>query len=1089
MRLSIFSGMFLAWVTTCPMVQGGDLRPGHAASFNDQVRPILARHCFKCHGPDEKTRKGKLRLDLAEDALKPAGSGERPIVPGQPDESEVVRRIFAEDPSELMPPPEAKLPLSPGDRQLLKQWIAEGAKYEVHWAFRQPVRPPIPKVHDPNWVRNPIDALVLARLDAEGLRPSAPADRAMLLRRVSLDLTGLPPTLDEVDAFLADSSHDAYEKQVDRLLASPHYGERWARRWLDLARYADTNGYEKDRQRSIWLYRDWVIQAINADLPFDQFTIEQLAGDMLAGATRAQKVATGFHRNTMLNEEGGIDPLEFRFYAMTDRVATTGTVWLGLTLTCAQCHTHKFDPIPQHDYYQFMALLNNADEPEMAVPSAATERRRRELQAKIAELVADLPNRFPTDGSVRAGDPGRGKGPAKAGTPTRPTARKGPAKAGTPTRPTARKGPAKAGTPTRPAARKGPAEAGTPTPPTEGSVQAGDPGSVARNRREHLERRFQEWLGRASAETVRWTLLEPVQATSNLPHLVIEPDGSILASGDQSKRDVYTVRLRGGLRGITAIRLEAIPDDRLPNRGPGRVFYEGPPGDFFLSEVRLTAGGKPVALKEATASNPKARDAAAAAIDGDPQTGWSIGGGQGREQRAVFRLARPLDGTSASELTIELLFERYYAAGLGRFRISATTDPRPAAASETPREIESILLEAANKRKPDEVERLRRHFLMVAPELAKERAAIDQIEREMPQGPTTLVMQERPRDNPRPTFVHKRGEFLQPTERALPAVLSMLPSLPPDAPRNRLSLARWLVSGTNPLTGRVTMNRQWAAFFGRGLVRTVEDFGYQGDRPTHPELLDWLAVSLVEHGWSMKTMHRLIVTSATYQQSSHVTPELLAKDPENKLLARGPRVRLEAEVIRDSVLRQSGLLCEAIGGPSVFPPQPPGVTTEGTYGGLAWNVSPGRDRYRRGLYTFTKRTAPYAMFTTFDAPSGEVCVARREVSNSPLQALTLLNDVVFEEAAQALGAMMASAPGPVEERAALLFRRCLARAPRPDELVLLVQFYQRQRERFVHKELDPTRIAGAGNGEAIERALWTIVARAILNLDEAVTKG
>jgi len=1001
----------------CPTVQGGDLPPGHRTSFNDQVRPILARHCFKCHGPDEKARKASVRLDLAEDARKPAGSGEHPIVPGRPDESELVRRIFAEVPSELMPPPEAKLPLSPADRQLLKQWVAEGAKYEVHWAFRQPARPSMPTVRDPAWVRNPIDALVLARLDAEGLRPSVAADRATLLRRVSLDLIGLPPTPEEVDAFLADRSPDAYEKQVDRLLASPHYGERWARRWLDLARYADTNGYEKDRQRSIWPYRDWVIRALNADQPFDQFTVEQLAGDMIEGATRAQKAATGFHRNTMLNEEGGIDPLEYRFYAMTDRVSTTGTVWLGLTLTCAQCHTHKFDPIPHRDYYQFMALLNNADEPEMPVPSTDTERRRRELEAKIAALGADLPNRFPT----------------------------------------------------------------------EGNVQAGDPASVAKDRREHLARRFQEWLGRASADAVRWTPLEPVQATSNLPHLSIEPDGSILASGDQSKRDVYNVRLRGGLRGITAIRLEALPDDRLPKRGPGRVFYEGAAGDFFLSEVRLTAGGKPVAIKEATASNPKAREAAAAAIDGDPQTGWSIGGGQGHEQRAVFRLAKPLDG--ASELTIELLFERYYAAGLGRFGISATSDPRPVAASEAPREIESILLEAANKRKPDEVERLRRYYVTVAPELAKERAAIDQLEREIPQGPTTLVMQERPRDNPRPTFVHKRGEYLQAAERVEPAVLSMLPPLPADAPRNRLSLARWLVSGTNPLTGRVTMNRQWAAFFGRGLVRTVDDFGYQGERPTHPELLDWLAVTLVESGWSMKAMHRLIVTSATYQQSSRVTPELLAKDPENRLLARGPRVRLEAEVIRDSVLRQSGLLCEALGGPSVFPPQPPGVTTEGTYGGLAWNVSPGRDRYRRGLYTFTKRTAPYAMFTTFDAPSGEVCVARREVSNSPLQALTLLNDVVFEEGAQTLGGMIAEVPGPIAERAALLFRRCLARAPRSDELALLVQFYQRQRERFEHKELDAARIAGAGNGEAIERALWTIVARAILNLDEAVTKG
>ena len=500
----------------------------------------------------------------------------------------------------------------------------------------------------------------------------------------------------------------------------------------------------------------------------------------------------------------------------------------------------------------------------------------------------------------------------------------------------------------------------------------------------------------ASADAVRWTPLVPVSATSNLPHLCIEPDGSILASGDQSKRDIYTVRLCAGLRGITAIRLEVLPDDRLPHGGPGRVYYEGPFGDFFLSEVRVSADGKPVALKEATASNPKARNSAAPAIDGDPQTGWSIGGGHGQEHRAVFRLAKPLG--AENELSIELLFERYYAAGLGRFRISATTDPRPVAASDIPREIESILIESTEKRRADQVERLRRYDLTIAPELAKEREAIERLKSQLPQGPTTLVLKERPPDNPRPTFIHKRGEFLQSTERVEPAVLSMLPSLAKGSLRNRLSLACWLVSGTNPLTGRVTMNRQWAAFFGRGLVRTVEDFGYQGERPTHPELLDWLAVTLVEHGWSMKAMHRLIVTSATYQQSSRVTPELLAKDPENRLLVRGPRVRLEAEVIRDSMLYESGLLSEAIGGPSVFPPQPASVTTEGTYGGLAWNVSPGGDRYRRGLYTFTKRTAPYAMFTTFDAPSGEVCVARREVSNSPLQALTVLNDVVFEEA-------------------------------------------------------------------------------------------
>ncbi len=1016
------SGIALAWLAAGALAQGSKPPKQHTVDFNDQVRPILSRHCFKCHGPDDKARKAKLRLDVEDGAYKPAGSGERPIVPGKPDESELVRRIFAGDPDDKMPPAAANLPLSEGDRQILKQWVAQGAKYDGHWALRPPERPASPKVSDPGWARNPIDEFVLARLDAERLRPSPESDRATLLRRVSLDLVGLPPTPEEVETFVADRSANAYEKQVDRLLASPHYGERWARRWLDLARYADTNGYEKDRQRSIWPYRDWVIRELNAGMPFDRFTIEQLAGDMLPGAGVAQRVATGFHRNTMLNEEGGIDPLEFRFRAMTDRVATTGTVWLGLTIGCAQCHTHKFDPIPHRDYYRFMGLLNNADEPEMSVPSASIDQRRRSLEGRIAALKADLPDRFPIDGNDQGKNQGKGE----------------------------------------------------------------DAGSPAKRRRALIERRFGEWLRKISAETVRWTVLQPTRATSNLPRLSIEPDGSILASGDQSKRDVYTIGLGTAPKGTTVIRLEALPDERLPSHGPGRVFYEGAAGDFFLSEIRVVVDGKPVPLKDATASNPKARKDAAAAIDGDPQTGWSINGGQGHEQSAVFRLAAPLQ--SAGDLTVEMVFERYYAAGLGRFRISVTADTRPITATEMPFALEPLLL-ATGDRKPDDLDRLRRYFMSVAPELAKERASIEKLEKELPKDPTTLVMDERPPENPRPTFVHNRGEFLQATERVEPAVLSMLPALPKDAPRNRLGLARWLVSGVNPLTGRVTMNYQWAAFFGRGLVRTVEDFGYQGERPTHPELLDWLAVSLVEQGWSLKSMHRTIVTSATYRQSSRVSPEVLAKDPENRLLARGPRVRLEAEVIRDSVLQASGLLCERIGGPSVFPPQPPGVSTEGAYGGLAWNPSPGGDRYRRGLYTFTKRTAPYAMSLTFDAPSGEVCVARREMSNSPLQALTLLNDPVFVEGSQALGGMMALAPGTVEARVEKLFRRCLSRAPEPDELGMLVQFFKKQHVRLEHNELDAAKIAGPGPDDARERAAWTIVARAILNLDEAVTKG
>jgi len=1015
MRTAALTALLLTVAIILP-VRGEEIGRGEQDQFTSRVRPILARHCFKCHGPDDKARKARIRLDVRDEAVKPAASGAIPIVPGKPDESELVSRIFAEDASERMPPPAAKIPLAEGDKQVLKQWIAGGAEYKTHWAFIPPRTGPPPQVRRAGWPRNAIDAFILARLEAEGLEPSEQADSPTLIRRLSLDLVGLPPTPKEVEAFLQDRSPAAYEKLVDRLIASPHYGERWARRWLDLARYADTNGYEKDRPRSVWPYRDWVIRAQNADMPFDQFTIEQVAGDLLPGVTPEERIATGFHRNTMLNEEGGIDPLEFRYYAMTDRVNTTATVWLGLTLGCAQCHTHKFDPIPQREYYQFMALLNNADEPELKVASPEVARRRHVLEQRIAALVAGLPSRFPLVEKVSADD-------------RRP---------------------------------------------------------VEERRKALREGLFREWLGREAAQAVRWTVLKPTAVTANLPRLSVQEDASVFASGDQSKRDLYTLQFATRPRRITAIRLEALPDDRLPHGGPGRVYYEGPAGDFFLSELSVTAGGKTVPLKEATSNFPN-RSAAAAAIDGDPQTGWSINGGQGRAHWAVFRLAAPLD--DAGDLVISLLFERYHAAGLGRLRIWATTDPRPVAARDTPPEIEELVLTAEERRTPEQKEQLRRHYLMVAPELAKERAAIEQLRKDMPPYPTALVLQERPPEDPRPTFVHNRGEYLQPTERVEPAVLSILPHLPKNVPANRLALARWLVSPDNPLSGRVTMNRQWAALFGRGLVRTAEDFGYQGEPPSHPELLDWLALELARQGWSMKRMHKLIVMSATYQQTSRATPALLAKDHENRLLARGPRTRLEAEVIRDAALRASGLLSERIGGPSVFPPQPPGVTTEGAYGGLEWKVSQGGDRFRRGLYTYCKRTAPYAMSTTFDAPSGEVCVARREVSNTPLQALTLLNDPVFQEAAQALGRFMAARTGPVDERVDALFRRCLTRPPDRDELSRLVRFFQSQKSRFERKELGAATIAGPGEGDAGERAAWTVLARAILNLDEAVTKG
>jgi hypothetical protein len=1015
MRSVALTAMLLT-AAMIPHARGGEKGPADHDLFTSRVRPILARHCFKCHGPDEKARKAKLRLDVRTEAVKPAASGAIPIVPGKADESDLIQRIFADDANERMPPVAAKLPLSEPDKQILKQWIAAGAEYKTHWAFIPPRSGSPPRVGKASWARNSIDTFILAQIEAAGSQPSEQADRSTLVRRLSLDLVGLPPTPAEVHAFLEDRSPNAYERLVDRLLASPHHGERWARRWLDLARYADTNGYEKDRMRSIWPYRDWVIQAVSSDMPFDRFTIEQLAGDLLPAATASQKIATGFHRNTMLNEEGGIDPQEFRFYAMTDRVATTATVWLGLTLGCAQCHTHKFDPIPHRDYYQFMALLNNADEPEMAVPTPKAARRRHELEEQINVLVADLPNHFP---------------------------------------------------------------------PID-KTNRDDLRSLEERREANLEGRFREWAGREAAQTVRWRVLRPTKATANLPLLTVQEDGSIFASGDQSKRDLYTLRFSTELDRITAIRLEVLADERLPNGGPGRIYYEGPAGDFFLSELTVRAGNKPVSLKQATASGQDPA-AVAAALDGDPQTGWSTGDGQGSAHAAVFQLVTPL--YQPADLVIELLFERYYAAGLGRFRISVTTDPQPITARATPAAIEDLLMIPLERRTPDQTVQLRRHYLMVAPELAKERAAIEQLRKGMPPFPTTLVMKERPPENPRPTFMRNRGEYLQPTDRVQPAVLSILPSLPKDAAPDRLALARWLVSPDNPLSARVTMNRQWAAFFGRGLVRTAEDFGYQGEPPSHPELLDWLALELPRQGFSLKRMQKIIVMSATYQQSSRTTPELLTKDPENRLLARGPRVRLEAEVIRDAALRASGLLSERIGGPSVFPPQPAGVTTEGTYGGLDWKVSPGGDRYRRGLYTFTKRTAPFAMATTFDAPSGEVCVARREVSNTPLQALTLLNDPVFQDAAQTLGRLMTSQAGPVEERIDSLFRRCLTRAPDRDEVSQLTGFFQAQKRRCELKELDAAKIAGPGDGDTNERAAWTVLARVLLNLDEAVTKG
>jgi hypothetical protein len=987
--------------------------------FNRDVRPVLAAKCFACHGPDEESRQAELRLDLRDDAIRKR-DGRRAVCPGDAAGSELVRRIQSEDADTRMPPPESNKTLSPKEIETLTRWIDEGAEYEPHWAFVRPRRSGIPDVRGGPWVRTAIDRFVLARLESNRLAPNPDADLHTLLRRVFLDLIGLPPRPVDVEAFQSEvqsrSLDEAYQRLVDRLLASPHYGERWARRWLDLARYADTNGYEKDRERTIWPYRDWVVQALNSDMPFDQFTVEQLAGDMLPDATVQQRIATGFHRNTMLNEEGGIDPLEFRFYAMTDRVATTGTTWLGLTLGCAQCHTHKYDPITQREYYQLMAFLNNCDEPDIGVIDSESRQQALQDAIRAKELLDELPSRWPVDGQ----------------------------------------------------------DAGNTSPAAA---------------REAAEGAFQAWLANQRAKAVSWTGLVPLRATSNLPILTIEDDHTIFVSGDITKRDTYEVVYQTTARGVTAFRLEALPDNRLPAHGPGMTYYEGSKGDFFLCELTIEVDGRPVTLSRASHSYAKNQFgppvSAELAIDGDPQTGWSIAGREGERHAAVFCVDPPVDITGEVRLTME--FGRHFASSLGRFRLAMTTASQGAEAQDLTAEAERLLVTPAELL-DDEQQRVLRHaFFLSAPEL-KEHA--DQIRRLLrpDRFPTTLGFRERPLHKLRPTHVHRRGEFLQPADEVQANVPVVLPPLPVDQPRDRLAFARWLVSPDNPLTPRVVVNRQWAALFGQGIVRTVEDFGTQGEPPTHPELLDWLAVELIESGWSLKRIHRQIVTSSAYRQSSSIRESSLVNDPSNLLLSHAPRPRLEAEILRDTLLRAGGLLSTKMGGPGVRPPQPAGVT-ETAYGSPQWQASEGADRYRRSMYTFRKRTAPFAMYDAFDAPSGEACLARRNVSNTPLQALTVLNDTMLIEAAQALGHILAACDGDDQDRIAYGYQRVVTRPPDDEELAVLMDFVADQRHRFQDGRLDPGPLAGDGTSDPGERATWTAVARALLSLDETMTRN
>ena len=1037
-----------ATLTVSVAAQNSSPQPQNTVDFARDIQPILQATCYECHGP-QKT-KAHLRLDSRAGIMKGGETGAI-IVPGKSDQSLIVRRVLGLDGDDRMPKDGDPLPAA--QIALLRAWIDQGASWPAtepapaaaqtaqeeptHWAYRRPSRPPLPEVRNTGWVRTPIDRFVLARLEKEGLSPSPEAPLETLVRRVSLDLIGLPPSPAEVDAFLAEAQRNgkdaAYTALVDRLLASPHYGERWARPWLDLARYADSQGFEKDLPRVMWKYRDWVINALNQDMPFDRFTIEQIAGDMLPNPTIDQLIASGFHRNAMTNEEGGIDPEEARYEMLVDRVNTTATVWLGSTLGCAQCHNHKYDPFTQKDYYRMMAFFQNSDydartfgdgtryfETTVDVPTPEQEARRKTIQAEIDKLQAIL----------------------KTDTPA-------------------------------------------------------------------LARAQLAWEQELRLEpTAAWHVLTPKHLVANDGVILsAKPDGSILASGANPGETVYTIETGTLVSAITAIRLEAMPDPSLPKGGPGRDPY----GNFNLNGIEIDAGGTRIGIKSIRAdeavggTNLDAFFPKSLPRNVSAPRGWRIDASREEKRlprQIVFTFEQPL--ATAPALTIRLKYQgAAVGPSLGRFRFCVSSSASPQRIVEIPAKLRPVLETAAADRTEQQRKDLASFYRTIAVSLKPTRDRVAELEKDLKALgiPTALVMRERAGYDRPSAFIRRRGSFMDKGEQVYAGGPATLHPLRDDQMPNRLGLARWLVDEENPLTARVAVNRAWEQFFGRGIVETSEDFGTQGSPASHHELLDWLATEFLHQGWSQKAIHKLIVSSSTYRQASEAPATLVERDPYNRLLAHGPRFRLEAEMVRDSVLAASGLLSQKIGGPSVFPPQPDGIW-DIPYSSEKWTPSESEDRYRRGLYVFIRRSATYPSFVTFDATSREHTTVRRVRTNTPLQALTTLNDEAYFEAARALAARVLRDVPPVARgfsaatdldnaRAIYAFRLVATRTPKAAEVERIRASYQRQLERF-HK--DSAAAAKTIKGyevadvDAAEQAAWTLVANALLNLDEALTK-
>jgi hypothetical protein len=1045
----------LVWIAAALAIGmvSGDPSPGTSpdVEFNRDIRPILSDRCYQCHGPDGAKRKANLRLDQ-ESPAKAIHDGRRAIASGDLEASELYRRITAFDDSDRMPPVKSGKTLSAAEIERIRRWIADGAKWQPHWALIAPKSPPVPRVRHRDWPRNPIDAFILARLEREGLAPSSEAERGIVIRRVTLDLTGLPPKLAEIRAFENDSGPDAYEKVVDRLLGSPALGERLASRWLNAARYADTSGYQTDGPRIMWRWRDWVIDAYNRNLPFDRFTIEQLAGDLLPSPTLDQKIATGFNRNHRGNSEGGIIPEEYAVEYVADRVDTTATVWLGLTLACARCHSHKFDPISQEDFYKFFAFFNNVPEngraiklgnspPMIKTPTRAQREQLDTLQTRLTDLEQqararererataqaqwesslrerppfdwffedDLVALFRLDGTL---------GPNQTKPKVQPHFRAG-----------------------QPQTTSGPAGSALALD----GVAFLDAGDVA-----------------GFGFFDKFTLSAWIKPHGSRP-------GTILSRMvDQPEAEGYSVVLDQGKIQVNlvkrwlddAIRVETpavVPAEKWTHVA---VTYDG---SRVAAGVKVYVDGKLAPIK--------------VLLDELNQTFQTkeplrIGAGGGPASRFVGAIDEP----------------RVHAAALGAGNIQILA---------TKKSITEILRIPAARRTEGQARKLRDCFLATdAPDSLRElharirslRTAIDELAESIP---TTMVMEELPAA--RATHVLVRGQYDQRGPRVEPGIPACLSSGTSPAKQDRLSLARWLVEPANPLTARVAVNRDWQMLFGAGLVKTVDDFGAQGEPPSHSDLLDWLATEFTRSGWDAKDLLRLMVTSATYRQSSRIDAAALDRDPENRLLSRGPRLRLPAEMIRDQALRLAGLLVERTGGPSVKPYQPPGLWNE--LADAEYVQDHGPNLYRRSLYTFWKRTVPPPAMVAFDAPGRETCIVRESRTNTPLQALDVLNDVTYVEAARAFAERTIKEFGATPEaRLAAAFQAATARRPRPDEVAILLDGLNDQLARFRRDPQSANALVNAGEStrdprlDPCELAAYTTMAQLILNLDETITK-